>query len=150
MIRQHDTVDVEHDVYLAMCPCRPLLDLLANKWSTLAIGALEDGPRRFGELQRKLEGISPKVLTQTLRRLEAAGFVDRTIIPAVPLHVDYQLTDLGHSAAVPLAHVRSWAVQNIDAATAAQRAPRAGEDPASAASGNLRPLDGLGLGDDLA
>ncbi len=128
MIRQHDTVEVEHDVYLAMCPCRSLLDLLANKWSTLAIGALEDGPRRFGELQRKLEGISPKVLTQTLRRLEAAGFVDRTIIPAVPLHVDYQLTALGCSASVPLAQVRFWAVQNIEAATAAQRTDRASEE----------------------
>ena len=104
-----------------------LLDLLANKWSTLVIGALEDGPRRFGELQRKLEGISPKVLTQTLRRLEAAGFIDRTIIPAVPLHVDYQLTELGHSAAVPLRHVRSWAVQNIDVATAAIRTHHIGE-----------------------
>ncbi len=104
----------EHDVYNALCPCRALLDLLANKWSTLAIGALEDGPRRFGQVQRKLEGISPKVLTQTLRRLEEAGFVDRTIFPAVPLHVEYALTDLGYSAAVPLAQLRAWAVANID------------------------------------
>lgn len=131
MIRDHDPADVEHDVYLAMCPCRSLLDLLANKWSTLAIGALEDGPRRFGELQRKLEGISPKVLTQTLRRLEEAGFLDRTILPAVPLHVDYQLTDLGHSAAVPLAHLRSWAVENITVATAAKRADKTGGAPAT-------------------
>lgn len=134
MIRQVDTVDtvdIEHDVYLAMCPCRSLLDLLANKWSTLAIGALEDGPRRFGNLQRKLEGISPKVLTQTLRRLEGAGFLDRTIIPAVPLHVEYRLTDLGQSAAVPLAHLRSWAVQNIDVAASARRTHRPGNDVAS-------------------
>ncbi len=128
MSRQFNEVDVEHDVYLAMCPCRSLLDLLANKWSTLAIGALEDGPRRFGELQRKLEGISPKVLTQTLRRLEDAGFLDRTIMPAVPLHVEYELTDLGQSAAVPLAHLRSWAVQNIDAATSAKRTHQPGKE----------------------
>ena len=70
-----------HDVYAAQCPCRSLLDLLANKWTALAIGAMEDGPQRFGELQRRLDGISPKVLTQTLRRLEEAGFVDRTIYP---------------------------------------------------------------------
>ena len=131
MIKQYDTVDVEHDVYLAMCPCRSLLDLLANKWSTLVIGALADGPRRFGELQRKLQGISPKVLTQTLRRLEEAGFLDRTIIPAVPLHVDYELTDLGHSAAVPLGHVRSWAVLNIEAATAAMRPHHTAEKSAT-------------------
>lgn len=128
MITERDTVDLEHDVYLAMCPCRSLLDMLANKWSTLAIGALEDGPRRFGELQRKLEGVSPKVLTQTLRRLEEAGFLDRTIFPAVPLHVEYQLTDIGRSAAVPLAHLRDWAVQNIDVATAARRPHPVGEE----------------------
>ncbi|MGN5377081.1 winged helix-turn-helix transcriptional regulator [Streptomyces lasalocidi] len=81
-----------HDVYAAQCPCRALLDLLANKWSALAIGALEEGPQRFGELQRKLQGVSPKVLTQTLRRLEDFGILDRTIYPAVPLHVEYALT----------------------------------------------------------
>ncbi len=119
MTHSHDGVPAAHDVYLALCPCRRLLDLLANKWSALAIGALGDGPRRFGELQRKLEGISPKVLTQTLRRLEGAGFLDRTIIPAVPLHVEYALTDLGRSAAVPLGQLRAWAVDNIDEVTSA-------------------------------
>ena len=59
----------QHSVYEALCPCRSLLDLLANKWSALAIGALEDAPQRFGAIQRKLQGVSPKVLTQTLRRL---------------------------------------------------------------------------------
>src|SRR5580704_4544502 len=63
----------DHDVYAAQCPCRAMLDLLANKWSALAIGAMEKGPRRFGELQRCLQGVSPKVLTRTLRRLEEAG-----------------------------------------------------------------------------
>ncbi len=121
MTHHEDSASPTHDVYLALCPCRSLLDLLANKWSTLAIGALEDGPRRFGQLQRKLEGISPKVLTQTLRRLEEAGFLDRTIIPAVPLHVEYALTDLGHSAAVPLGQLRAWAVNNIDHVAAAHR-----------------------------
>lgn len=121
MTEQGNGAAPAHDVYLALCPCRGLLDLLANKWSTLAIGALEDGPRRFGELQRKLQGISPKVLTQTLRRLEDAGFLDRTIIPAVPLHVEYALTELGHSAAVPLSQLRAWAVDNIDTVVASQR-----------------------------
>ncbi|MER7850528.1 helix-turn-helix domain-containing protein [Kitasatospora sp. NPDC096077] len=110
----------EHDVYAAQCRCRPLLDLLANKWSALAIGALEDGPRRFGELQRRLQGVSPKVLTQTLRRLEDYGFLDRTVYPAVPLHVEYALTELGRSAAVPLNHLRSWVEQNLDQAVRAE------------------------------
>ncbi|WP_413760759.1 winged helix-turn-helix transcriptional regulator [Streptomyces sp. MMBL 11-3] len=103
-----------HDVYAAQCPCRSLLDLLANKWAALAIGALEDGPRRFGELQRRLQGVSPKVLTQTLRRLEDHGLLDRTVYPAVPLHVEYALTPLGRSAAVPLNALRSWVEENAD------------------------------------
>ncbi|MEW2292792.1 helix-turn-helix domain-containing protein [Streptomyces sp. NPDC006743] len=105
-----------HDVYAAQCPCRALLDLLANKWSALAIGALEKGPQRFGELQRKLQGVSPKVLTQTLRRLEDSGILDRTVFPAVPLHVEYSLTPLGHSAAVPLNALRAWVEDNVDQA----------------------------------
>jgi DNA-binding HxlR family transcriptional regulator len=111
-----------HDVYAAQCPCRAMLDLLANKWSALAIGALEDGPRRFGELQRCLQGISPKVLTQTLRRLEDAALVERTVYPAVPLHVEYALSDLGRSAAVPLAMLRAWVEDNLDEVTTARAA----------------------------
>ena len=100
---QHD-----HDVYAAQCPCREVLDLLANKWAALAIGAMEAGAQRFGALQRRLQGVSPKVLTHTLRRLEDSGFVDRTVYPAVPLHVEYALTDLGRSVAEPLAQLRTW------------------------------------------
>ncbi|WP_329586098.1 helix-turn-helix transcriptional regulator [Kitasatospora sp. NBC_01250] len=106
-----------HDVYAAQCPCRAMLDLLANKWSALAIGALEEGPLRFGALQRLLQGVSPKVLTQTLRRLEDVGLVDRTVYPAVPLHVEYALTGLGLSAAVPLRLLRTWVEENIDDVT---------------------------------
>ncbi|AHH98107.1 helix-turn-helix domain-containing protein [Kutzneria viridogrisea] len=115
----------DHDVYAAQCPCRAMLDLLANKWSALAIGALEEGPLRFGELQRCLQGVSPKVLTQTLRRLETFGFLDRTVIPAVPLHVEYSLTELGRSAAVPLGQLRSWVEENVDRSAAVQ--PCAGD-----------------------
>ena len=110
----------QHSVYEALCPCRSLLDLLANKWSALAIGALEEGPQRFGAIQRKLQGVSPKVLTSTLRRLEDAGLVSRTIYPAVPLHVEYELTDLGHSAAVPLEALRDWVEANVDQSGFAQ------------------------------
>ncbi|WP_344860353.1 helix-turn-helix domain-containing protein [Planomonospora alba] len=104
----------KHDVYAAQCPCRGVLDLLATKWTALAIGALEEGPQRFGELQRRLEGVSPKVLTQTLRRLEEAGFVDRTVYPAVPLHVEYELTELGSGVAEPLRALRGWVERHLD------------------------------------
>jgi DNA-binding HxlR family transcriptional regulator len=101
------------DVYLRNCPCREVLDLLANKWTALAIGALEDGPRRFGELRRRLEGVSQKMLTQTLRELERDGLVTRTVYPVVPLRVDYELTDLGRSVSEPLSAIRSWSERNI-------------------------------------
>lgn len=105
-----------NDVYAAMCPCREMLDLLANKWSALVIGALEDGPQRNGQLKRRLEGISPKVLSQTLKRLEDHGLLTRTVYPEVPARVEYELTDLGHSASAPLKHLRDWVETNAQAA----------------------------------
>lgn len=108
-----NTEDCErNDVYAAMCPCRDWLDLLAQRWTALAIGALEDGPRRFGQLRTQLEGISPKVLTQTMRRLEEHELVTRTVYPEVPARVEYALTDLGHSAAQPLRSLRNWVEQH--------------------------------------
>ncbi|WP_446465413.1 winged helix-turn-helix transcriptional regulator [Streptomyces sp. BRA346] len=97
-----------HDIYGLLCPGRAVFELLANKWTGLAITALEGGPRRFGELRRKLEGVSPKVLTQTLRRLEDNGLVVRTVYPEVPPRVEYELTNLGRGALEPLAHLRTW------------------------------------------
>jgi DNA-binding HxlR family transcriptional regulator len=104
----------EHNVYAALCPSREVLDVLAGKWSALAIGALESGPERFGVIQRRLEGVSPKVLTRTLRRLEEYGFVSRTVFPAVPARVEYELTELGRGAARPLAQLREWAETHAD------------------------------------
>ncbi|ALN16748.1 cinnamoyl ester hydrolase [Acidipropionibacterium acidipropionici] len=95
-----------------MCPCRDMLDLLANKWSALAIGVLEETPHRFGELRRLLEGVSPKALSQTLKRLESQNLVTRTVYAEVPARVEYSLTDLGHSAAVPLRSLREWVEAN--------------------------------------
>ncbi|MFF2546233.1 winged helix-turn-helix transcriptional regulator [Kitasatospora sp. NPDC058063] len=112
-----------HDVYAAQCPCRAFLDLLANKWTTLAVGALEEGPQRFGALHRRLQGVSPKTLTQTLRRLEDFGLVDRTVYPEVPLHVVYELTALGKSAAIPLNLLRTWVEENIDSTGVADIEP---------------------------
>lgn len=100
-------------VYDAMCPCREMLDLLANKWSALSIGALEEGPLRFGEIKAQLQGVSPKVLSQTLKRLEGAGLLTRTVYAEVPPRVDYELTGLGHSAAAPLQHLRRWVEDNV-------------------------------------
>lgn len=101
-----------NDVYAAMCPCRDMLDLLAQRWTALVIGTLDEGPQRFGRIRDRLEGVSPKVLTQTLRRLEDKGLLTRTIYAEVPARVEYELTDLGRSAAVPLRSLRTWAEEN--------------------------------------
>ncbi|UWP83310.1 winged helix-turn-helix transcriptional regulator [Dactylosporangium fulvum] len=101
------------DVYAACCPCRDMLDLLANKWSALALGALAAGPQRFGALRGRLQGISPKVLTVTLRKLEQHGLITREVFPEVPLRVEYALTALGRDANAPLAHLRGWVEANI-------------------------------------
>lgn len=101
-----------NDAYAAMCPCRDMLDVLAQRWTALAIGAMEEGPQRFGHLRRRLEGISPKTLTQTLRRLEDKGLVSRTVYAEVPARVEYDLTPLGRSAAEPLRALRAWAEMN--------------------------------------
>ncbi|MGV9270432.1 winged helix-turn-helix transcriptional regulator [Kitasatospora sp. NPDC003701] len=106
----------QHDAHAAQCPCRAMLDLLANKWSALAIGALEAGPQRFGAIQRRLQGVSSKVLTQTLRRLEDAALLTRTVYPVVPLHVEYALTELGRGASVPLGLLRAWVEETVDGA----------------------------------
>jgi DNA-binding HxlR family transcriptional regulator len=104
----------DHDVYGRLCPCRDVLDLIANKWSALVIGVLAEGPQRFGVLQRRLEGVTPKVLTATLKRLEYSRLIDRTVYPAVPLHVEYSLTGLGETLVGPLAALRTWAEQHLD------------------------------------
>ena len=111
---QHD----DHDVYSDHCPCRVLLDLLANKWAALVIGLLGDGPVRFGVLKARLPGVSPKMLTRTLRQLESASLVTRTVYADVPPRVEYELTDLGTSAAHPLGLLRTWAEENLDRITA--------------------------------
>lgn len=97
------------NVYSAVCPCRDLMDVVASKWAALAIGALADAPLRFGALQRRLEGVSPKVLTATLRRLEDFGLIEREVYPEVPARVEYSLTGLGRSALGPVTAMREWA-----------------------------------------
>lgn len=108
------------NVYGADCPTRWLLDCIGDKWSVLIIGLLEDGAKRFSELQRSIGGISQKMLTQTLRNLERDGLVTRTIYAEVPPRVEYQLTALGQTLCEPLAALRNWAESHIDEVSAAQ------------------------------
>jgi DNA-binding HxlR family transcriptional regulator len=102
------------DAYASDCPCRLVLDMLADKWSVLALGALQDGPVRFGAMRARLDGISPKVLSALLRRLEENELVTRTVFPTSPLRVEYALTELGRDACEPLGALLSWVEENIE------------------------------------
>lgn len=100
--------------YLATCPTRQVLDCVADKWAVLILGLLLGGPKRFGELRRDIEGVSQKMLTQTLRSLERDGIVHREVFASVPPKVEYSLTTLGDSLAVTLDALRVWAEGNIE------------------------------------
>lgn len=103
-----------YDVYQAACPTRQALDRIADKWTALIIGVLAERPHRFGELRRQIDGISQKMLTQTLRSLERDGLVHRRAEPTVPVTVEYSLTPLGVTLVGPLAAIRDWAEGHID------------------------------------
>jgi DNA-binding HxlR family transcriptional regulator len=103
------------DAYLAACPSRQILDVLANKWTMLVMGALSGGPMRFGELRRRLDGITQKMLTQTLRTLERDGLITRTVYPTIPPKVEYTATELGESVTALLHAIRVWSEDNINA-----------------------------------
>ena len=92
--------------------CQALAEILGrigDKWTILVVGALSAGPRRFNELKRRVDGISQRMLTRTLRGLERDGFVLRTVYPTVPPSVEYALTELGHSLRCPLDELAAWA-----------------------------------------
>jgi len=110
-----------YNVYARACPTRAALDRIADKWTVLIIGLLEDGPKRFSGLKRKIDGISQKMLTQTLRGLERDGLISRTVYPEIPPHVEYDLTVLGHTLSEPIAAVKRWAEKQIEEVRAAQQ-----------------------------
>jgi DNA-binding HxlR family transcriptional regulator len=96
--------------------CRAVASVLArvgDKWTVLVIMLLMDGPRRFNELKRMIDGISQRMLTLTLRGLERDGLVIRTVFPTIPPRVDYELTDLGRVLADPVKALGQWAFEHI-------------------------------------
>ena len=101
------------DVYSATCPSRIALDLVGSKWALLIIPLLAQRPFRNNELLRQVEGISQKMLTQTLRDLERNGLVNRIDHKTVPPHVEYYLTELGRSLSNTLEVVDRWAETNF-------------------------------------
>jgi DNA-binding HxlR family transcriptional regulator len=113
------------DVFDAACPSRRALELISGKWVPLVLPALEPGPLRNNELLRRLDGISQKVMTQTLRELERHGLVLREDLGTVPPHVQYRLSDLGRSLNVALLALDRWAERHHAALDAAARRPDA-------------------------
>lgn len=103
-----------YNVYDKSCPSRVVLTLISERWTALVVGVLAERPHRFGELRRRVDGISQKMLTQTLRTLEAAGVLTRTAFPTVPVTVEYALTDLGSSLVPVLEAIRVWAEAHVD------------------------------------
>ena len=95
------------------------LELVSGKWTILVVFALHAGRRRLGELQREVDGISPKMLVQTLRKLERYGLVERTVHPVVPPKVEYALTGLGRSLLEPLYELCRWTDDHWNEMTAA-------------------------------
>jgi len=105
--------EIKPNVLDQNCPSRQALDRLADKWTCLIVYALLDGPRRHGELKRAIGGISQKMLTQTLRRMEADGLAERTVIDVIPPHVEYRLTPLGQTLSGPLVAICQWAMDHL-------------------------------------
>ena len=108
--------------YRADCPSRHILDRIGDRWTVLVVVALGDGSVRFSELRRRIEGISQKMLTQTLRGLERDGLVLRTVHPEVPVRVDYALTEAGRTLREPLRALEQWSVAHLGDVSASQEA----------------------------
>lgn len=90
--QQRQQARIEYDAFIRSCPTNQLLDRISDKWVSLVVSALAEGSMRYSDLGRKIAGVSPKMLTQTLRSLERDGIVARTVTPSVPVRVDYELT----------------------------------------------------------
>ena len=104
---------METSAYAKDCPSRQILDRIGDTWSVLVVGMLADGPQRYSTLAKRIEGISPKMLTQTLRGLERDGLIGRTVHAEVPPRVDYELTILGLSLLDLVRALSSWAETHI-------------------------------------
>ncbi|HGM5576487.1 TPA: winged helix-turn-helix transcriptional regulator [Serratia marcescens] len=112
-----DTTDL---VYRADCPSHIVLDQIADKWSMMVLEVLRE-PQRFNAIKRRLDGVTQRVLTQTLRKLERNGMVHRKVLDGRVLGVEYSLTPLGKSLQGPFSILFDWTLGNIEAIQECQR-----------------------------
>lgn len=108
------------DVFAAECPTRQLLDRIADKWSTLVLIVLGQGPIRFNALKHRIDGVSQKMLSQTLKSLERDGLVSRTVVPTVPVSVTYAVTPLGMTLMSAMQSMIDWAETRMPEVAVAQ------------------------------
>lgn len=93
------------------CSIENSLEIIGNKWSFLVLRELYEGTKRFNQLRRSIDGISPNALTTTLKHLEKKGVLNRTAIPTVPVTVEYTLTDKGQSFHIVLKAMKKWGAE---------------------------------------
>jgi DNA-binding HxlR family transcriptional regulator len=110
----------EPELFTLNCPTQQILDVIADKWSVIVLYCLAYSPRRYNEIQRRIEGISQKVLTQTLRKLERHGLVERKVLSETPLNVEYSLTYLGTTLIEPLLAIATWSRQHFSEVVASR------------------------------
>jgi DNA-binding HxlR family transcriptional regulator len=107
--------------YESDCPTRMILDRIGDKWAVLVLGLLDGEPQRFNQLRRSIEGLSQKMLSQTLKSLERDGLVHRRAFATVPVTVEYSITPLGRTLGATLEALRLWAETHIGDVLAAQK-----------------------------
>jgi len=107
--------------YDANCPTRMILDRIGDKWAVLVLGLLDGEPQRFNQLRRSIDGLSQKMLSQTLKSLERDGLVQRRAFATVPVTVEYSITPLGRTLSATLESLRLWAESHIGDVLAAQK-----------------------------
>ena len=115
------------DAFSSQCPTRRVLDRIGDKWAVLILIQLEDGRMRFNALRRRIENISQKMLSQTLKSLERDGLVRREVFATVPVTVEYSLTELGRTLAQTVNQLTLWAEAHIGEVEAAQQRYDRGE-----------------------
>ncbi|MCP2338571.1 winged helix-turn-helix transcriptional regulator [Actinomadura rupiterrae] len=126
------------DAFDPSCPTRLVLDRIGDKWSVLIVLSLLDGPRRFTQLRDRIGGVTPKVLTHTLRGMEHDGLLVRRVFAEVPPRVEYELTPLGHSLRAPIQAVTDWAEAHVGQVMAARDRQDAGRDAEQGAAAGAR------------
>ncbi len=130
-IEPHSDATAQPRLHSAGCRnVAPVLNRVGDKWSMMIVMFLTDGPKRFSELKRSIDGISQRMLTLSLRGLERDGLVTRTVTPTIPPRVDYELTELGRSLREPVIALGQWAIEHIGCIRAAQERFDKAHDPA--------------------